>query len=61
VAVEEPSRQEEIERFAARLANKEELAVNQLIELVHLVAEHSLTLEQQDELRELLLKELTEQ
>lgn len=57
---QEDAQRDAIEDFAKRLAGNEELAVNQLIELVHLVAVHKLDAEQEKELRKTLFQDLAE-
>ncbi|NDU76499.1 AAA domain-containing protein [Actinomadura sp. DSM 109109] len=52
---------EEIEGFARRLQAGEDLAVNQLLEMVYLVTGHDLGAEERARLEEILLKNLTEQ
>lgn len=55
------SQRTEIRRFAERLRGGHELAVNQLVELVHLVTQHRLTDEEAAKVRTTLLQGLTEQ
>ena len=56
----EESQREEIRKFAERLRDGRELAVNQLVELVHLVTQHRLTGEEAAKVRDTLLQGLTE-